>query len=231
MIFKNSRPKVWLLIIALIFGLFYLGPNTHVRANSDSPLLTYQQEQQRLHEEMEERQREIQELEGKKATFIAELAVIDSQIHRLELEIEAANRQLEIAQIQVDASTEQLAAIESRLAQRNADFKSRLRSVYLNGEISLLDVLFQAKSYSDFIIRLDMVMRVMQKDAQLVQDIKADRAAAEIEKQNLQQRYDDLLALLQSQKAAAADLNQAQAVKEALLFKAETDKAKAETAP
>ncbi|MDR2711874.1 MAG: hypothetical protein LBB91_02020, partial [Clostridiales bacterium] len=227
MILNKIHKNRWLLIITLLISLAFLASSAHVQANSDSPLLTYQQRQQQLNEEMQERQREIEELEGKKATFSAELAIIDSQIHRLELDIAEANIQVEIAQEQVDASTEALNAIETRLAERNEDFRSRLRSIYLNGEISLLDVFFNAKSYSDLLMRMEMLMRIMQRDAQLVQGIKDDRAAAEIEKQTLEQRYEDLAALLQSKKDAAQELNQTQDIKMALLAKTETDKATA----
>lgn len=227
MIFSKSRKNRWLLIITLFFSLVFWGAGAHVQANSDSPLSTYQQKHQRLHEEMEARQREIDELEGKKATFSAELAIIDSEIQRLELDIAEANIQVEAAQEQVDASTEELNAIEARLTKRNADFKTRLRSIYLNGEMSLLDVFFNAQSYSDLLMRMEMLMRVMQKDAQLLQGIKDDRAAAEREKQILEKRYDDLAALLQSKKDAAQELSQTQEVKETLLAKTETDKATA----
>ena len=50
---------------------------------------------------------------------------------------------------------------------------TRVRDIYINGQISYLDVLFGAKDFNDLFTRMDLLKRVMIRDSELVAEVLA----------------------------------------------------------
>ena len=75
-------------------------------------------------------------------------------------------------------------AARARIAELQEQLSERATHMYRNGNTSYLDVLFGAQSFSDFINTVDLINRVNEQDARLVQetkDVKAEAEAARIE--------------------------------------------------
>lgn len=51
----------------------------------------------------------------------------------------------------------------------------RVRDIYINGQISYLDVLFGAKDFQDFLTRMDLLKKVIKQDYDLVQVVFAEK--------------------------------------------------------
>lgn len=49
--------------------------------------------------------------------------------------------------------------------------EKRVRDIYINGQISYVDVLFGAQDFSDFLTRMDLLKRVIAQDSGLVNDV------------------------------------------------------------
>ena len=49
--------------------------------------------------------------------------------------------------------------------------EKRVRDIYINGQISYLDVIFGAKDFGDFLTRTDLLKRVMMQDSDLVNSL------------------------------------------------------------
>ena len=64
-----------------------------------------------------------------------------------------------------------LAAATKELNEKHAVLEKRVRDIYINGQISYLDVLFGAQDFADFLTRMDLLKRVMIRDSQLVTSV------------------------------------------------------------
>lgn len=95
-----------------------------------------------------------------------------------------------------DETTSRMADNEARLKEVKADYEvksarlsKRVRDIYINGQISYLDVLFGAKDFSDFMTRMDLLKKIIRQDYDLVhgvldekQDIETTQASLEKDK-------------------------------------------------
>lgn len=75
----------------------------------------------------------------------------------------------------LDKTVERLEENSVKLLETQRDFEKkhkvlekRVRDIYINGQISYVDVLFGAQDFSDFLTRMDLLKRVMMQDSDLV---------------------------------------------------------------
>ncbi len=66
-----------------------------------------------------------------------------------------------------------LAEVTAELNKKHGVLEKRVRDIYINGQISYLDVLFGAQDFGDFLTRMDLLKRVMIRDSELVANVLA----------------------------------------------------------
>ena len=71
----------------------------------------------------------------------------------------------------IDENETKLVAANKELKAKHGVLEKRVRDIYINGQISYLDVLFGANDFADFITRMDLLKRVMIRDSQLVANV------------------------------------------------------------
>ena len=71
----------------------------------------------------------------------------------------------------IDENEEKLQAVQHDYEVKHEILGGRVRDIYVNGQISYLDVLFGAKDFADFFTRMDLLKRVMKQDYDLVQEV------------------------------------------------------------
>ena len=73
----------------------------------------------------------------------------------------------------IDENETKLAETTKELNEKHAVLEKRVRDIYINGQISYLDVLFGAQDFGHFLTRMDLLKRVMIHDSQLVTSVLA----------------------------------------------------------
>ena len=151
---------------------------------------------------------EIEQLEGQKAEYdtAAEEArqVVDaiqakinsvSEIKRvLDEEAAVAVADYEEKQATLDETMARIEENESKLLATEEDYtakhgklEKRVRDIYINGQISYLDVMFGAQDFGDFLTRMDLLKRVMIQDSELVNEVLEYRKEIQAIGQKLEQ--------------------------------------------
>ncbi|MBE6102536.1 MAG: peptidase M23 [Selenomonas ruminantium] len=173
----------------------------------------------------EEKRQQSEELAGKIASLSEEKRILDE-------EAEAAIAEHEARKAELDATLDRLEENEEKLKKTEADYKEksgklgkRVRDIYINGQISYLDVLFGAKDFSDLMTRMDLLKRVIKQDYDLVQLVLAEKADIERTKSSLEK--DKAVQAEQEQRARVArDEREVKVAKrKALLDRMKNDKA------
>ena len=173
----------------------------------------------------EEKRQQSEELAGKIASLSEEKRILDE-------EAEAAIAEHEARKAELDATLDRLEENEEKLKKTEADYKEksgklgkRVRDIYINGQISYLDVLFGAKDFSDLMTRMDLLKRVIKQDYDLVQLVLAEKADIERTKSSLEK--DKAVQAEQEQRAKVArDEREVKVAKrKALLDRMKNDKA------
>ncbi len=73
----------------------------------------------------------------------------------------------------IDENENKLVEVTAELNEKHGVLEKRVRDIYINGQISYLDVLFGAKDFGDFLTRMDLLKRVMIRDSELVSEVLA----------------------------------------------------------
>ena len=130
-------------------------------------------------------EKESYEAEAEKARAVAELiqGKIDSVSEfkrQLDEEAHAATALYEERQAALDETIYRINENETKLAEVTAELnekhdvlENRVRDIYINGQISYLDVLFGSQDFGDFLTRMDLLKRVMIRDSELVANVLA----------------------------------------------------------
>ena len=150
----------------------------------------------------EEKRQQSEELAGRIESLSEEKRILDE-------EADAAIAEHEARKAELDATLARLEENEEKLQKTQADYKDktnklgkRVRDIYINGQISYMDVLFGAKDFSDLMTRMDLLKRVIKQDYDLVQLVLEQKAEIERTKSSLEK--DKAVQAEQEAKARAA---------------------------
>ncbi|TEB10124.1 murein hydrolase activator EnvC family protein [Pelotomaculum propionicicum] len=174
-------------------------------------------------EQLEQTRSEADQARGIVNDYAGQVANLNSQITQRSLQLkELEDNMARVSENQRQTEAE-LRDAEKKLDQSTEMLNKRVRTMYEAGNVSYLEVLFEASDFSDFINRLEMLKRVVQQDVSTVNQVKADRQRLDNKKADLQVQQEMLAALITEQDAARKDLALRQKEKNILLSKAESD--------
>lgn len=111
----------------------------------------------------------------------------------LDLEADEAIATYRELKADLDGIIERIRENEVRLEEVQADYEQkdralgkRVRDIYINGQISYMDVVFGAKDFQDLMTRMDLLKRVIKQDYDLVQLVLAQKTEIEETKASLE---------------------------------------------
>ena len=158
-----------------------------------SPVFADDEDYEEL-DELEQLDIEVEELEGEKASYEAAAEKARATIELIQGKIDSVSefkRQLDeeaavaVADYEekqnaldetlwrIDENENKLVEVTAELNEKHEVLENRVRDIYINGQISYLDVLFGAQDFGDFLTRMDLLKRVMIRDSELVANVLA----------------------------------------------------------
>ena len=110
-----------------------------------------------------------------------------SEIKRvLDEEADAAVADYNQKKAALDETVNRIESNEVKLLENERDYEKkvqrlerRIRDIYINGQISYIDVLFGAQDFGDFLTRMDLLKRVLVYDSDLITATLKDKADIE----------------------------------------------------
>jgi peptidoglycan DL-endopeptidase CwlO len=110
---------------------------------------------------------------------------------KLESSVERYNYacvQLEETRVQISEKKAELKKANLKLAAARKVLNSRVREMYVIGQSKFVDVVVNAKSFSDFLVGLDFEKTVGQRDAQIINKVKSAKSRLEAINTSLQEK-------------------------------------------
>ncbi len=168
-----------------------------------------------LEDQLSELQRQAGEQQEITNRAAAKVESVSEQMRQIQEELRAASAaydevkgRLDTVEGQISDNTELLTKTEADLKQKNIKLQKRVRDIYINGQVSYVDVLFGAKDFSDFMTRMDVLKRLIKRDYNLIMKVKHDKevvltARVQLEKDKAE--ADALVADAESKKALVED--------------------------
>ncbi len=128
-------------------------------------------------------------------------------------QLEEAQYNLSECQANLDATNAQIAETEASITQKQQELSDaqdvladRIRANYTSGGINLLDMVFSATTFEDFVSRLYYAGKISDSDAQAIQEVKDLKAELEAEEAALQEQRAEQEQLVANQQALADEL-------------------------
>ena len=176
-----------ILVISMLVSMFASGITFAAAAEDDADSL--QDKLSSLEEEKAAVQETIAELTKQADDVQATRAALQKEIDLTKQEIETVEAYIERLQQQIDVKTTELEAAEDALEEKEEQFAQTVRTTYEQGEISYLEVLLNSSSFSDLLMRMEIVSAIMEDNQKTVDEYTAA-------KEDIEQKRDDLQAVI-----------------------------------
>jgi len=186
------------LITALFSLIIFLANNntTNIDATTESELKS---NVDAINEQLETGEAKLASLESQVDSLQNKLAILATQITQINAQIKKTELELEDLSIQLDKA-------EAEETRQKGILADNLRNLYINGNVSTLDLILASEDFSDFVNQqeyLDKLKNSVTSSTQKVVELKKQIAADK-------QKQEDLLAKQQSQKKDLRDNQTAQ---------------------
>jgi len=220
---QNKKRKSFQSVVAIILAILLFGSLltsallTMASAKSSAEIKkeidALKKEAQKIAEQGNALEQEIENNQAQTQTTIDEKSAIDRRIQITEAEIRNANDQIQQYSLLIAEKQSELEAALLKQEEMNQRYKTRLRAMEENGKISYWSILFRANSFSDLLDRIDQIQEIAEADQRMLKqmeelsqqieldrkDLEAEMAAQEAAKATLA----EMEATLQSQRAEA----------------------------
>ncbi|WP_053218707.1 coiled-coil domain-containing protein [Virgibacillus senegalensis] len=161
-------------------------------------------EQKQVQNERSEVQADINAKQAEIEQVLTELKELNEQINRVEQAIIDNEQKIEDTKTEIKQTNQdieeleaEIAEIEETMEKRFEILKDRAKTLQKNGgTVSYMEVILGSKSFGDFIDRVNLVSKVMDSDADLLEQQEADKEKLETKRQDM----DDKLAELNEMK-------------------------------
>lgn len=166
-----------------------------------------QQQADSLEDEKNEISTQIDETDKLIAEKEEELAQINAQVSQVESEIDSLNNT-------IYACTEKISELEGNIEQKQEEIeddyerlRQRVRTIYMSGGTSDLEVLLGAKTFDEFIDASALVKAVSKYDKKLIDGLKDAITEINSELAQVEQQQEELVEARQDMEATRADLD------------------------
>lgn len=215
MSFFTTKHKTASLIMAALMSLSVAG--TALADDLEEQLQDLQEKAAQQQEITNEAQARVENLSEK-------LRVLQEEVDAATSEYNDVKGRLDKVQSDIYDNTELLNKTEKELKVKNKKLAKRVRDIYINGQISYVDVLFGAKDFSDFLTRMDILKRIIKHDYDLIMKVKADREIVMNTKAKLEKDKADVELLVADAEIKQKNMLDKKQAQQVLLDKAEYDR-------
>ena len=179
---KVAKYMAVVLCLVLLSGAASARSSKEIRSELD---LLKEQEAE-LAAAREELEAELAANADETASVIAQKSALDRRIYLIEAEIRNVRAQVQQHNLLVAEKQQLLEEAQALHAQRNQAYRVRIRAMEEAGDISYWAILFQARSFSDLLDRVNMIREIAQADQNMLRELAESAEAIEREQAQLQ---------------------------------------------
>ena len=163
------------------------------KAELEKQQAEYQEKLDKSNSAVKDQQETVDALVGKVQSVSEEIVLINKKIELLD-------KQITTKQTEIDKKNNEIETNMNTLRQR-------IKTIYISGDVSSLEIILGAKDFSDFLDKLQLVQYVSNHDEKLISEIKGKLDTIAKEKKELQDAKDQKVTDRQSLKTKQDELN------------------------
>ena len=176
----RAKVALWSVAFAMIAAVM-LTPFSQAATIDDwqNQLNNKNKQKEQIQEELNQSKKDLEAVQ-------AELNALEQKIYKAEGEIKSLTVELNETKEEIVKGLEELEQLKKDIEKQNDDLNARLRSMYKNGDVGLLSVVFGSSSMSDVLTNMDMVQRIYNADAELLASIQDQYDLVDAQNQKLE---------------------------------------------
>ncbi len=192
----NKKTVRWIsLIIAVIFVFGVVSTILVEFAYAQST----QQKINKAEQSKKDAQQKLKDTKNKKAMTLAEKERLEKEAGDLQGKIEALDKTIAETKANLAVEEEKLEVATQKANEKYDVFQERFRIMCEHGDVSYIEMLLSAESFSDFIDKAEIMKEISRYDKQIFDEM--DEARRQIEKSR-----DEIVKLKETQESSAKDL-------------------------
>ena len=217
-----------ILVIAMLASMLASGLVYAAAAEDDADEASLKDQLSQLEEQKSAVQERIADLTAQANDVQATREALQQEIDLTKQEISTVEQYIERLQQQIDVKTTELEAAEKALAEKEEQFAQTVRTTYEQGDVSYLEVVLNASSFSDLLTRMEIVSAIMEDNQKTVDEYTAAKEDIEQKRDDLQDTQDEQKDYQENLSYKVDDLAASEAEQAALQESLEAYKAESE---
>ncbi len=158
------------MVLSLILSLV---PRAGASSSSEikNQINDLQNQKSQIREQMQDLKDQYVQTQDEIANLVSQKGILDQEVFLLHTEIENINQQIQAYNLLIADKQEELEQAQDRLDALNEEHKDRIRTMEEEGELSYWSVVFNAKSFSDLLDRLNMIQEIAASDQRRLKEL------------------------------------------------------------
>lgn len=163
-----------------------LGLGTIAFAQSSSELMgdinSLEAEQDALQQQQQEVKDKLASLKEDKEKQLEYKQALDEQLVAIQKEVNVINKKIKALDKQIKEKQAEIKENEAVITETFSQLKKRIRALYLAGEASTLEILFNAENIADFADKMEVMRSITSHDSELIDTLKTELAKVKEQK-------------------------------------------------
>lgn len=177
------------LTVALSLGMLSLP------AGVTAPVVTASTLQEQINDKqsvVDSLQKRIDALAKEGEEQLAKKQLLEEQTEALEEEIDLTEEKIDKLEDDIADKTDMIAESEKEIVVRNEQMAERIRAIYVGGNNSYINLLFESKDFASFLETLDMLSVLLDADRKMISGYRETKTGLELAKAELEENKADL---------------------------------------
>lgn len=132
------------------------------------------EKQDALQEQIKQTEQMLSQVKKEESKAVSELRQLNNVLSKTDKELRSTEKKLATTENELSLIEKDLQETETRLSSNSDILGERLKSMYIDGDAHVLEVLLGSTSITDFLTRWDLFSRVAESDSELIASIKEE---------------------------------------------------------
>lgn len=165
----------------------------------------------------------LAERKAQAKTVAGRIVSIDASLTTITVQYQEAYNRYEELSIQIERTRQELGAAETELIADQNILNERVANIYKSGKVNLIDVVVGAKSFDQFVTRMQFLAKIAELDARTVESVQQLKASIASQEASLVAARDEQRVQLTIQEQKSAEMRVKLREEKQLLAKIKAD--------
>ena len=120
---------------------------------------------------------------------------MDSNIEKIYAQVDSAKVKIGETQVQIQKSTKDILVALDNIEEEEDLFNKRMRSMYINGMDSYLEILFNSEGFEDLISRVENIKKIVEYDNKIIAQLTDKKVIIEQQRATLETKKTKLVVM------------------------------------